>query len=368
MLDLFFFQEERFFCNSKVPFLPRTFVAEILLDLERQAAAAAKIQGDLKEPCHSKKSKTVATPKMKILGFCWLVLASISGLCNIEIPKKNWVRNHYQNNQPQWTDHLATLLWWIPAPKIAMLVLKWHFSLHSHVQKPSAKQFPKHNTATVPKLNGWHLKNDKLSKFGIYYSFGVPIFKKFHVKLWEHITPAESTNHWYFLFFWYLPQLQWLAPVSPTWGGYHPVFCISRLSSPSYLCLTSWNSGNVCQSWRLLGPLKNHETDSKQTPLKIGRHPLKGNEKVFQPYIFRCENVSFREGTSPTWILEGFFAFFVEHFGQIFFCETLNVCWGEKNECVKFAVTMNFTKTKVYESMCVYIYYINVYIYIYTSF
>ena len=31
------------------------------------------------------------------------------------------------------------------------------------------------------------------------------------------------------------------------------------------------------------------------SPLKIGRAP-KGNEKVFQPSIFRCENVSFREG------------------------------------------------------------------------
>ena len=35
-------------------------------------------------------------------------------------------------------------------------------------------------------------------------------------------------------------------------------------------------------------------------PLKIGKLP-KGNEKVFQPSIFRCENVSFREGTSFLW-------------------------------------------------------------------
>ena len=32
-------------------------------------------------------------------------------------------------------------------------------------------------------------------------------------------------------------------------------------------------------------------------PLKIGRAP-KGNETVFQPVIFGCENVNFREGTA----------------------------------------------------------------------
>ena len=40
------------------------------------------------------------------------------------------------------------------------------------------------------------------------------------------------------------------------------------------------------------------ETNGK-THLKTGRNP-KGNEKVFQPSIFRCENVSFREGNSPS--------------------------------------------------------------------
>ena len=33
------------------------------------------------------------------------------------------------------------------------------------------------------------------------------------------------------------------------------------------------------------------------SPLKMGRNP-KGNEKVFQSSIFRCENLSFREGTN----------------------------------------------------------------------
>ena len=35
----------------------------------------------------------------------------------------------------------------------------------------------------------------------------------------------------------------------------------------------------------------------KSSPLKIGLNASKGNEKVFHPSIFRCENaVSFREG------------------------------------------------------------------------
>ena len=34
---------------------------------------------------------------------------------------------------------------------------------------------------------------------------------------------------------------------------------------------------------------------TNSSPLKIGRNP-RGNEKVFQPSIFRGENVSFREG------------------------------------------------------------------------
>ena len=33
-------------------------------------------------------------------------------------------------------------------------------------------------------------------------------------------------------------------------------------------------------------------------PLQIGLKAPKGNEKVFQPSIFRCENVSFREGNN----------------------------------------------------------------------
>ena len=40
------------------------------------------------------------------------------------------------------------------------------------------------------------------------------------------------------------------------------------------------------------------------SPLKIGQNP-KGNEKVFQASIFRCENVSFREGMiygHPVWL------------------------------------------------------------------
>jgi len=69
MLEVFFSRGKVFSNISKVRISSQIFVAEILLDLERQAAAAAKIQGDLKEPCDSKKSKTVAARKMKILGF-----------------------------------------------------------------------------------------------------------------------------------------------------------------------------------------------------------------------------------------------------------------------------------------------------------
>ena len=38
---------------------------------------------------------------------------------------------------------------------------------------------------------------------------------------------------------------------------------------------------------------------TNSSPVKIGRNP-KGNEKVFQTSIFRCENVCFREGTRST--------------------------------------------------------------------
>ena len=75
--------------KSKVPFLPSFLFAEILLDLERQAAAAAKIQGDLKEPCDSEKvRKSVATRKMKILGFLLIVFGINFWLMQYLNPKK----------------------------------------------------------------------------------------------------------------------------------------------------------------------------------------------------------------------------------------------------------------------------------------
>ena len=233
-----------------------------------------------------------------------------------------------------------------------------------NVQKPSAKQFPKHNTAIYSQsLTAGTWKDDKLSKFGIYFSFWVPIFKKVPMLNFgskKKLQPNQPT-----IGIFLVPTAAPMAP--PRFSNLRsyttPFF--QNTTVPEFPKLPLPRSGNVCQSWRWnLIPKKPElnlmitrpETNSKQTPLKIG-HPLKGNEKVFQPYIFSCENVSFREGTSPTWILEGFFAFCRAFWSDIFF-ETLNICWGEKNECVKFAVTMKFTKTKVYESMCMCVYYI----------
>lgn len=183
------FSRGKVFSNiSKVRISSQIFVAEILLDLERQAAAAAKIQGDLKEPYDSKKSKTVAARKMKILGFCWLVLASFLAYAILKSSKTKLSReSNIKSNQPEWTDHLAALLW-IPAPENSDA--KWLSSSSNDIFRctPMFKnhqhQSPKHNTATLPKFNSWNLKMmDFPSSESTTVFLLVSSFKMNHVKL-----------------------------------------------------------------------------------------------------------------------------------------------------------------------------------------
>lgn len=155
MLEVFF-QEERFFPTSpKFGFLPRFLWPRYswIWNAKQQLLPRSKV---ISRNLTTRKSPRRLHEKWKSLSFVdwfwhpfWLMQYWNPP------PKKKSRESNIKSNQPEWTDHLAALLW-IPAPKISdatmnVLVLKWHFSLHSHVQKPSAS-IPQTQHSYTPKV------------------------------------------------------------------------------------------------------------------------------------------------------------------------------------------------------------------------